>query len=109
MSALRNVTGLAVTALALVASAAHASAATAAPNGGVGVRQAPVGKQCGAYRDNPLDTAHLRYSHCGPTWIMIEVDKRTRDNTYKCVGPWEDVFVDYYIFSSHAWYVGTCE
>lgn len=114
MSTLRTVTRLAVAAVAgfaLVAPAAGASAAAApsGADGGVGILQAPVGKQCGAYRDDPFDTAHLRYWHCGPTWIMVEVDKRTRPNTYKCVGPWEDVFVDYYIFSSHAWYVGSCE
>jgi hypothetical protein len=113
MSTLRIVTRLAVAAVAsfaLMAPAANASAAAATPSadGGVGILQAPVGKQCGAYRDNPFDTAHLRYWHCGPTWITIEVDKRTRDNTTMCVGPWEDVFVDYYIFSSHAWYVGGC-
>jgi hypothetical protein len=110
---LRTVTRLAVAAaasFAVVAPAAGASAAaaTSAADGGVGILQAPVGKQCGAYRDNPLDTAHLRYWHCGPTWIRIEVDKRTRDNIHMCVAPWDDVFVDQYIFSSHAWYVGGC-
>jgi hypothetical protein len=105
-----SITRLAVAAVASVALVAPASAAAATSNadGGVGILQAPVGKQCGAYRDNALDSAHLRYWHCGPTQIRIEVDKRTRDNTYMCVGPWDDVFVDYYIFSSHAWYVGSC-
>jgi hypothetical protein len=105
-----------VAGLAAAASAGNASAATAgrgvavesATGGGIGVLEAPVGKQCGAYRDSPMDYAHLRYWHCGPTQIRIEVDKRNGPNYTTCVGPWQDVFVDHYIFASHAWYVGAC-
>jgi hypothetical protein len=110
------VAAAAVASFAVAAPAANASAGASGPAaattssnaGGIGILQAPVGKQCGAYRDSPADYAHLRYWHCGPTKIRIEIDKRDRANDYMCVAAWDDVFVDYYIFSSHAWYVGLC-
>ena len=120
MSAVKMVGRLAAVAalaVALVAPATGASAAagtsaatgaSAAAAGDIGVFEAPVGVQCGAYRDYGVDTAHLRYLHCGSPVIMIEIDKRNGPNRYMCVGGWQDVFVDHYIFADNAWYVGLC-
>lgn len=78
-------------------------------DGEVGTAEAPVGVQCGAYRDMGGDVGHLRYRHCGPTSIVVEVDMRYRDNKFVCVKAWADVFLERYIFADNAWYVRTTD
>lgn len=96
---------LAATAIAGVLAAAPAAQAAAPGTAGdTGALAAPVGRQCGAYRDMGGDHGHLWYWHCGDGAITVEVDKIKGSNQFVCVGPREDVFLDYVIFSDNAWY-----
>lgn len=107
----------AVTSFAVVAPAAQASPAAQAAGpvpisaAGLGVTEAPTGKQCGAYRHNYNETggAHLRYYHCGGTRVKIEVDMRDRPNVFYCVFEWEDTYLANWWEANNAWYVGACD
>ncbi|MFC7723296.1 DUF6355 family natural product biosynthesis protein [Nonomuraea recticatena] len=93
-----------------VAPPAPASDARTAPAASkdVGIFEAPVGWQCGAYRSSSAWNAELRYNHCGGTKIRIEVDARDAPNWFMCVGPWQEVYVTNFRYASHAWYVEPC-
>ncbi|WP_376768080.1 DUF6355 family natural product biosynthesis protein [Nonomuraea rhodomycinica] len=103
------VAAAAVASVAFMAPAAQASSAAGGTiatyvdrEGGAGTAEAPIGRQCGAYRD----ATHLWYKHCGDTYIVVEIDKINRSNTFTCVGPRADVVLDSLLFSDNAWYAG---
>lgn len=88
---------------------ATGSGATTASD--LGVTEAPMGKQCGAYGHKYNDTGGitLRYYHCGGTSVKVEVDMRHKANEFTCVYAWSDVPLAGWTSADNAWYVGPCD
>ncbi|MGN9841364.1 DUF6355 family natural product biosynthesis protein [Nonomuraea sp. H19] len=98
----------AVGSIALAAPAAQASPnrTSATASNDVGILQAPVGWQCGAYRSSDAWSATLHYYHCGNSRIEVEIDYRYSPNTFVCLQPWQDRYLEAFSRASHAWYTG---
>ena len=65
---------------------------------------APPGQRCGAYQE----LGYLRYLHCGPGWILLEVERRFEPNTQRCIGPWADDEIDRFLYAYNAHNIGPC-